>query len=385
MAKYTLPTATENILGGVKIGNGIDVTQDGVISIHDYDNMKENISALSESVEQGKSLVATSITTKGVNTSSTDSFKKMSDNILAIPSASPFTDCIKPYTNTGQYNIDEHDLSYTTTFYDKSIGEQCEQVKKFFNQCIKPVIESFDNVTYFQEGQYTNRTWVRPYHYKIIYKVTNFSRLFLVFDFALNENSPASWNLYVNLASNFDGAEYGAGGIFEKFEMSQSGKNKYPYSFTLSGKFGTISKENNLITIFAGVPENGKFNKSLNLSKDFNNKGIGMLLFMDVSDPDSYTGLTAVYDGDSTETNLTTMNHYIYYREEDNNSVCFPIILVTNSSEDKCNFVAQVKDIVCINCYDISPNINSVGKLFSIENEAYVQLNGQYFLKMGEE
>ena len=33
MAKYTLPTATENILGGVKIGNGIDVTQDGVISI----------------------------------------------------------------------------------------------------------------------------------------------------------------------------------------------------------------------------------------------------------------------------------------------------------------------------------------------------------------
>ena len=102
MAKYTLPTATENILGGVKIGNGIDVTQDGVISIHDYDNMKENISALSESVEQGKSLVATSITTKGVNTSSTDSFKKMSDNILAIPSASPFTDCIKPYSNTGQ-------------------------------------------------------------------------------------------------------------------------------------------------------------------------------------------------------------------------------------------------------------------------------------------
>ena len=152
----------------------------------------------------------------------------------------------------------------------------------------------------------------------------------------------------------------------------------------ISGKFGTISKENNLITIFAGVPENGKFNKSLNLSKDFNNKGIGMLLAMDISDPDSYTGLTAVYDDDSTETNLTTMNHYIYYREEDNNSVCFPIILVTNSSEDKYNFVTQVKDIVCINCYDISPNINSVGKLFSIENEAYVQLNGQYFLKMGE-
>ena len=385
MAKYILPVATENILGGVKIGNGIDVTQDGVISIKDYNQMKEDISALSESVEQGKSLVATSITTKGVNTSSTDSFKKMSDNILAIPSASPFTDCIKPYTKTGTYNIDEHDLTYTTTFYSKTIATQCEQVKAFFNQCIKPVIESFDNVTYFQESQYTNRTWSRPYHYKIIYKVTNFSRLFLVFDFALNENSPASWYLYVQLASNFDQTQFGAGDVSAMFGMSQSGKNTSPYSFTISGKFGTISKENNLITIFAGVPENGKFNKSLNLSKDFNNKGIGMLLAMDISDPDSYTGLTAVYDGDSTETNLTTMNHYIYYREEDNNSVCFPIILVTNSSEGKYNFLTQVKDIVCINCYDISPNINSVGKLFSIENEAYVQLNGQYFLKMGED
>ena len=385
MAKYTLPVATENILGGVKIGNGIDVTQDGVISIHDYDKMKESISELSESVEQGKSLVATSITTKGVNTSSTDSFKKMSDNILAIPSASPFTDCIKPYTNTGQYNIDEHDLSYTTTFYSKTIATQCEQVKAFFNQCIKPVIESFDNVTYFQESQYTNRTWSRPYHYKIIYRVTNFSRLFLVFDFALNENSPASWYLYVQLDSNFDKTQFGAGDVSAMFGMSQSGKNTSPYSFTISGKFGTISKENNLITIFAGVPENGKFNKSLSLSKDFNNRGIGILLTMDSSNPDSYKGLVAVYDGDSTETSLTSMNHYIYYKKEDNNSVCFPIILVTNSSEDKYNFVTQVKDIVCINCYDISPNINSVGKLFSIENEAYVQLNGQYFLKMGGE
>ena len=106
---------------------------------------------------------------------------------------------------------------------------------------------------------------------------------------------------------------------------------------------------------------------------------------MGSSDPDSYNGLVAVYDGDSTETSLTPMNHYIYYREEDDNSVCFPIILVTNGSDDKYKFVTQSKDIVSINCNEISPNITSVGNLFSIENEAYVQLNGQYFLKMGEE
>ena len=85
MAKYTLPTATENILGGVKIGNGIDVTQDGVISIKGYNKMKEDISVLEESVKQGKALVASAITDKKVPTLPTDSFQQMASNILAIP------------------------------------------------------------------------------------------------------------------------------------------------------------------------------------------------------------------------------------------------------------------------------------------------------------
>ena len=85
MAKYILPVATENILGGVKIGNGIDVTQDGVISIKDYSKMKEDISGLEESVKQGKTLVASAITDKKVPTLPTDSFQQMASNILAIP------------------------------------------------------------------------------------------------------------------------------------------------------------------------------------------------------------------------------------------------------------------------------------------------------------
>ena len=84
MAKYTLPTATENILGGVKIGNGIDVTQDGVISIHDYDKMKENISGLEESVKQGKALVASAITDKKVPTSADATFQTMAENVRQI-------------------------------------------------------------------------------------------------------------------------------------------------------------------------------------------------------------------------------------------------------------------------------------------------------------
>ena len=84
MAKYTLPVATENILGGVKIGEGINVTQDGVISIQDYDKMKEDISALSESVKQGKALVASAITDKNVPTSADATFQTMAENVGKI-------------------------------------------------------------------------------------------------------------------------------------------------------------------------------------------------------------------------------------------------------------------------------------------------------------
>ena len=95
MAKYTLPVATENILGGVKIGQGIDITQDGVISIKDYNTISNSLEVLGNDVLQGKTLVANAITGKGVETSPTDSFQQMSKNISNIPSGGgPITESI---------------------------------------------------------------------------------------------------------------------------------------------------------------------------------------------------------------------------------------------------------------------------------------------------
>ena len=107
MAKYTLPVATENILGGVKIGQGIDVTQDGVISIKDYSQMKEDISLLEESVKQGKALVASAITDKKVPTSSDATFQTMADNVRKISGGISFnsldTDMtVIPYESMGE-------------------------------------------------------------------------------------------------------------------------------------------------------------------------------------------------------------------------------------------------------------------------------------------
>ena len=95
MANYILPVATETTLGGVKIGEGIDITQDGVISIKDYNTISNSLEVLGNDVLQGKTLVANAITGKGVETSPTDSFKQMSENISNIPSGGgPITESI---------------------------------------------------------------------------------------------------------------------------------------------------------------------------------------------------------------------------------------------------------------------------------------------------
>ena len=95
MANYILPVATETTLGGVKIGEGIDITQDGVISIKDYNTISNSLEVLGNDVLQGKTLVANAITGKGVETSPTDSFQQMSENISNIPSSGgPITESI---------------------------------------------------------------------------------------------------------------------------------------------------------------------------------------------------------------------------------------------------------------------------------------------------
>ena len=91
MAKYTLPVATENILGGVKIGQGIDVTQDGVISIHEYPKINTTIQELTNSVQEGKSLIAEAITEKKVPTSADSTFQTMASNIRSIPTGNEYT------------------------------------------------------------------------------------------------------------------------------------------------------------------------------------------------------------------------------------------------------------------------------------------------------
>ncbi len=73
--------ATKTSMGEVIIGEGLDVDDSGKISVNE---------SFFESVSNGKSLVASAITDKGVVTASDAAFSTMANNILAIPAGGEY-------------------------------------------------------------------------------------------------------------------------------------------------------------------------------------------------------------------------------------------------------------------------------------------------------
>ena len=159
MAKYTLPVATENILGGVKIGQGIDVTQDGVISIKDYSQMKEDISLLEESVKQGKALVASAITDKKVPTEADATFQTMADNVRKIQGGISHSSIyayklVKEFTMIEEWlYMDILSVNFSSSEHtEDSAIEYHKDRMAMFESTLKPLLESFDNITFYKKG-----------------------------------------------------------------------------------------------------------------------------------------------------------------------------------------------------------------------------------------
>ena len=83
---YTLPIASKNQLGGIKIGEGFTITPDGRLDIKDYELLKTTLDTSLQNIISGKTLIANSITEKGINTRFDDTFQQMANNILNISS-----------------------------------------------------------------------------------------------------------------------------------------------------------------------------------------------------------------------------------------------------------------------------------------------------------
>ncbi|MCI8507564.1 MAG: hypothetical protein HFJ06_03215 [Lachnospiraceae bacterium] len=87
---YNLPPATGNSLGGVKIGEGIQVEPDGNISVPDIKEIKKELVQVFTSVSSGKNEIAAAITDKRVITAADDTFSTMADNIRRISTGVSF-------------------------------------------------------------------------------------------------------------------------------------------------------------------------------------------------------------------------------------------------------------------------------------------------------
>lgn len=84
--KYVLSVASEDRLGGIKVGEDFEIETDGTLNIRDMDTMRHQVQGLTESVSAGKDLIASAITEKGVETQGSDVFAVMAAHILNISS-----------------------------------------------------------------------------------------------------------------------------------------------------------------------------------------------------------------------------------------------------------------------------------------------------------
>ena len=98
---YTLPPATSENLGGVIVGSGLSVEQSGKISVNvdaalseTSENPVQNklitarMNEVFQSVSDGKSKIAAAITDKGINTAADATFNTMANNISKIETGS---------------------------------------------------------------------------------------------------------------------------------------------------------------------------------------------------------------------------------------------------------------------------------------------------------
>lgn len=82
--KYKLPIASDDELGGVKVGNDFEIDEDGTLNVKNMDQMQETVQELVDNVGTGKALIAEAITEKGVSTAEDATFQEMAGNISRI-------------------------------------------------------------------------------------------------------------------------------------------------------------------------------------------------------------------------------------------------------------------------------------------------------------
>lgn len=110
-SEYELQPATTTTLGGVIVGENIEVETDGTISAPKITELEEDMYNLFTSVSNGKKEIALAITDKGVSTEYDATFSEMAENISKIPTGGSGSD--EDYViGNDKYNNAEKEVAY---------------------------------------------------------------------------------------------------------------------------------------------------------------------------------------------------------------------------------------------------------------------------------
>lgn len=102
--KYTLPIASADTLGGIKVGEDFEIDNSGVLNIKNMDQMQATVDEIVDNVSAGKALVAEAITEKEVETAEDATFQTMHDNILQISGGVKF-EVIDDFVDVVEYEV----------------------------------------------------------------------------------------------------------------------------------------------------------------------------------------------------------------------------------------------------------------------------------------
>lgn len=151
--KYELPPATTTTLGGVIVGENIEVEADGTISCKKMTQLEEDMEKLFQSVSDGKKEIASAITDKGISTESDATFSKMAENISKIETG----------VDTSEY------VDFPASGYENYVVMTC--TGKEFIELVKQVSNSkatYDSTdTYFIGIRFTDKEPASSYSSKI--------------------------------------------------------------------------------------------------------------------------------------------------------------------------------------------------------------------------
>ena len=114
---YVLPIASPNTLGGIMVGDRLNITDDGVLNV-DLSDIESTLKQSATDVQQGKQAIASSLTNKGSPSTADETLKTYANKIDGLNISKLGVCLITPYAHYKTRNLN----SYATNYEIKEVN-----------------------------------------------------------------------------------------------------------------------------------------------------------------------------------------------------------------------------------------------------------------------